>query len=418
MITITGKYASAQVYTDNLEDMARNQIQELCDQKAFEGAKVRVMPDTHAGKGCVIGFTAQLGDRVVPNLVGVDIGCGMRLVELGYMEIDYGRLDHYIRHDVPNGQKIHKEPQEVDAGLLQKIIRVSEVTGSDVDRHLRSVGSLGGGNHFIEINEDYSGKRYLVIHSGSRNFGLQVAQHHQRIAEQYCEAKLKELRDQQNKAIGLLRQSGDVESIPAIIEEFKSLMEVYQVPKALAFLEGELAENYLTDMYAAQEFAMANREHMARSIVGFLSGEGNAVGYLGLDYDQLPGFTSVHNYTDPEDRIIRKGAIRADKGQKVIVPISMREGSILAYGKGNEDWNNSAPHGAGRLLSRTAAKNTLSLDEYQESMQGVWTSSISNQTLDEAPLAYKPLQEILDNTVDALDVIEVIKPVYNFKAAN
>lgn len=420
MITIQGKYTEAKVFTDKLEETARQQIQELCDLKAFEGAKVRVMPDTHAGKGCVIGFTAQLGDRIVPNLVGVDIGCGLRVVELGQIDIDFEELEKYIRTCVPHGKQIHHVQQPVPDKLRRGIVQVSGVTGSDVGRHLQSVGSLGDGNHFIEIDEDAAGNRYLVIHSGSRNLGAQVAKYHQKKAEEYCQSKLKELRNRQNRAVGLLKASGDVESIPAVIEEFKTLMEVYQVPKHLAFLEGGLAQDYLNDMYIAQDYAMENREHMARSIVRFLSqeGEGAHADFGYVDTDNLPGFTSVHNYTDPEDRVIRKGAIRADKGVKVIVPINMQVGSIIALGKGDADWNNSAPHGAGRVLSRTAAKNTLSLKDMEDGMAkaGVWTASVSHNTLDEAPGAYKSLEDIMEYIDDSLDVIEVIRSVYNFKA--
>ncbi|MGM1044719.1 MAG: RtcB family protein [Bacillota bacterium] len=407
MIEAKGKYNTAKIFTDNIEDTAYGQILELCNQQAFEGTKIRIMPDTHAGKGCVIGFTAELQGKVVPNLIGVDIGCGMTVTDLGKIDINFNELDNFIRNNIPHGNSINQKrvAEPIGNGLMDKITVISSKTNTQLDKHVRSLGSLGGGNHFIEINEDSAGNKYLVIHSGSRNLGLQVAKYHQKKAEEYCESKTKELRNQMNKEIGLLKQSGNHKDIQAVIDKYEVMFIEYRVPKSLMFLEGELAEEYLNDMYAAQEFAMWNRQTMAKTITDFL-GVKNA-----------SSFSSVHNYIDPSDNIIRKGATRAKKGEKLIIPINMRDGSIIAIGKGNEDWNNSAPHGAGRILSRSKAKEVLSLDEFKSTMNSVWTSSVGSSTIDEAPMAYKPLEEIVNNTGDTVEILEIIKPLYNFKAS-
>ncbi|MFD2699657.1 RtcB family protein [Paenibacillus shunpengii] len=410
MIEAIGKYNTAKIFTDTIDETAYAQVLELCNQKAFEGVQIRIMPDTHAGKGCVIGFTAELAGRVVPNLIGVDIGCGMEVTYLGPIDINFEELNHFIRHKVPHGHSIHQKiVHPIHKPVLeQKIENIASKTGTVYEKHLRSVGSLGGGNHFIEINEDSSGNKILVIHSGSRNLGLQVAKYHQKKAELYCTDRIKDLTYQQNEEIGLLKKSGNLDAIPAVMEKYKALMEVYQVPKPLMYLEGAGADEYLADMYAAQEFALLNRQGMSRAIAEFLN----------LNYRQLEKFTTIHNYINPEDKIIRKGAISAKAGEKVIIPINMRDGSIIAIGKGNPDWNHSAPHGAGRLMSRSRAKDILHMNDFKDTMRGVWTSSVSTATLDEAPMAYKPIEEILENTVDALEIVEIIKPLYNFKASN
>ena len=408
MIEVKGKYNTAKIFTDKIEETAYGQILELCNQKAFKDTKIRIMPDTHAGKGCVIGFTAQLKERVVPNLIGVDIGCGMTVTELGHIDIDFKVLDEFIRNHVPHGNSINQtvKASGLSNELMENLSTISSKTGTVLEKHMRSLGSLGGGNHFIEINEDSQGNKYLVIHSGSRNLGLQVAKYHQKRAEEYCENKTNDLRNKMNKEVGLLKQSMEFEKIQSAIDKYEPLFSEYRVPKALMFLEGEQAEEYLVDMYAAQEFAMWNRKTMSNTITNF----------LGLK--ETNGFTSVHNYINPNDKVIRKGAISAMKGEKVIIPINMRDGSIIAIGKGNEDWNNSAPHGAGRLMSRSKAKECLTMEEFKNTMQEVWSSSVGEATLDEAPMAYKPIEDILNNVTESLEIIEVIKPLYNFKASN
>lgn len=408
MIEVRGKYNIAKIFTDNIEETAYGQILELCNQRAFEDTKIRVMPDTHAGKGCVIGFTAELKDKIVPNLIGVDIGCGMTVTELGKIDIDFKALDDFIRKNIPHGNSINStyDKKWEKTELFKKVEKIAIKTNTDISKHMRSLGSLGGGNHFIEINEDNKGNKYLVIHSGSRNLGLQVAKYHQDRAEEYCNNKIKEIRHQMNREVGLLKQSQNFKDVEATIQRIDGQIDEYRVPKALMFLEGNQAKEYLEDMYAAQEFAFYNRETMSERIVQFLR------------LNDVSSFTSIHNYIDPEDKIIRKGATRALRGEKLIIPINMRDGSIIAIGKGNREWNYSAPHGAGRLMSRSKAKEKISLDDYQKTMSNVWTSSVNRSTLDEAPMAYKPIDEIIENTKDTIDILEIIKPVYNFKASD
>lgn len=409
MLEARGKYNTAKIFTDNIDETAYQQVVNLCNQKAFEHAKIRIMPDTHAGKGCVIGFTADLKNKVIPNLVGVDIGCGMEVTELGEIEIDFESLDKFIRHQIPHGHGIHsKAVHHVDEKLQKRIEEISQKTSTKLDRHLRSVGTLGGGNHFIEINVDSNGKKYLVIHSGSRNLGLQVANYHQKKAQKLIDAQIKEIQQNMKKETAKLKEKGHDQDVQKVIEEYNEKLNELKVPKDLTYLEGKAAEEYLDDMQAAQKFAMLNRKGMAKQIVEF----------LGLDYSKLNRFTSVHNYIDFEDGIIRKGATRAKKGEKLIIPINMRDGSIIAVGKGNSDWNQSAPHGAGRMMSRSKAKAEISLKDFKKEMSHVWTSSVNTSTLDEAPMAYKPTQEIIDHIQDTVEILEIIKPVYNFKAGD
>ncbi|MCY9737495.1 RtcB family protein [Paenibacillus alvei] len=407
MIEVQGKFSTAKIFTDNVEQSALSQIYELLNQKAFEGAKIRIMPDVHSGKGCVIGFTANLGEKVIPNLVGVDIGCGLHIVELGNIDIDFASLDTFIRNKIPHGHGINGEPHKDVKAITQGLKKIAEKTDTSYEKHMRAIGSLGGGNHFIEINADDDGNKYLVIHSGSRNLGLQVAKYHQKKAEMHCKDMTKKLRDEMNRLVGKLRGSGKTTTISSLIAQHTGKIEEYQVPKDLMFLEGKDAEEYLEDMIIAQLFARLNRERMAELIVES----------MGLKYRELESWTTIHNYIDTEDAIIRKGAISAKEGEKVIIPLNMRDGSIIAMGKSNNDWNNSAPHGAGRVFSRSKAKEKLSLDEFESTMQDVWTSSIGAGTIDEAPMAYKPSQEIIDAIHETVDIVKVIKPLYNFKSS-
>lgn len=385
------------IFTDNIEEKATGQIYQLLEQPAFKDAKVRIMPDVHAGAGCVIGFTANLGNKVIPNIVGVDIGCGMHVVKLGHMDIDLEALDNFIHDNIPAGfcvnSKIQKEFN------LEQLHCYSEL--DNVNRLKLGVGSLGGGNHFIELDEDEEGCKYLVIHTGSRNLGKQVACLYQDKAVAYCrdrhkplvEAKIKEL-----KAQG--RQSEINEAVAAIVNEYKQ----YSVPKELCYLEGELREQYLHDMKLCQEYAVYNREIIAKKIKGFLG--------VNKPEDE---WECIHNYIDDEN-MVRKGAIAAHKGQKVIIPLNMRDGSIIGLGKGNAEWNESGPHGAGRLLSRGEAKRTLSVEDFKESMEGIFTTTVNESTLDESPMVYKPAQEIIDAIGDTVEITAIIRPLYNFKA--
>ncbi|QUH21859.1 RtcB family protein [Alkaliphilus sp. B6464] len=406
MIVLEGKYNKAAVFTDNIGNEAISQIIELCNQRAFEESKIRIMPDCHAGAGCVIGFTADLGRKIVPNLIGVDIGCGLLTVPLGDIEINFEEMDNFIRNNIPHGFSVNNKAQKMSQEVEQRIEEIAKLTNSDLNRHILSLGSLGGGNHFCECGVDSQGIKYLVIHSGSRNFGLQIAKYYQDKAIEHCQSQINAITHEMNRNLGLLKQQGRVAEIQSTKEEYQKIMEVYKVPKNLSFLEGELAEQYKRDMEFAQKFAVENRISMAKRIVEF----------LGLDFDELESFTTIHNYISYEDNLIRKGAISAKKGEKVLIPINMRDGSILAVGKGNEEWNYSAPHGAGRLYSRGHSKELFSLEEYQETMKGIYSTSVNQSTIDEAPMAYKPIDEIIENTKETIDIIDIIRPLYNFKA--
>ncbi len=370
-IYLEGKYTSAKIFTGSIEQGVKEQTINMCNNPAFAGAKIRIMPDCHKGKGSVIGFTATVEERIIPNTVGVDINCGMYTTELGQMKIDYRKLDNYIRRNIPSGFKKNKAVSEnIKPELEKKIRNVCRKFNLDENKQLRGIGSLGGGNHFIEIDLAKDGTKYLVIHTGSRNFGLQVCNFHQNRAIQYCKSKN------------------------------------YDVPKAGAFLEGEWAEEYFQDMKVAQQYADANRREITRRILNFFD----------LDINSVESFQTRHNYIDFEDKIIRKGAISAHKGEKVLIPLNMRDGSILAVGKGNEDWNYSAPHGAGRVMSRRQAKKRINIDDYKKSMQSIYTTSVSKSTLDEAPFAYKSAELILNDIKATVEVVEIMRPVYNFKA--
>lgn len=366
MIELQGKYTSAKVFTNTLDSTCQSQIIELLNSDAFENSKIRIMPDVHAGKGSVIGFTASLQDKVIPNVVGVDIGCGMFTVELGNVEINYEEIDQLIREKIPFGFNVHEnQTTTLDfPNLKNEIHRISALTQTDAQRHINSLGTLGGGNHFIEIAEDSKGSKFLVVHSGSRNFGLQIATYHQKIA----------------------------------------MANHTEGNKDLAYLEGDQALQYLRDMRVGIEFAVQNRVLIADEIVFS----------LGLGPKITNFYHTIHNYIN--EGMIRKGAISAREGKLVTIPINMRDGSIIGRGKGNEDWNYSAPHGAGRLMGRNQAKRTLSMEEFTKTMSGVYTTSVKESTLDEAPDAYKSIDEIMEYLEETVEVIDVIKPVYNFKA--
>jgi len=369
VIEIRGKYNSAVIFTNNIEASAAKQIETLCDQEFVADSKIRVMPDVHSGAGCTIGTTMTVRDKIVPNLVGVDIGCGMEVVKLVNRRIDPGKLDRLIYENIPCGfdvrSKEHRFNDEID--LLDLKCR----DAVDLKRARRSIGTLGGGNHFIEVNKDSKGDLYLVVHSGSRHLGHQVASHYQK------------------EAIRSLKKNS-----PGI-----------DVPKALAYVSGKLFDDYIHDMKIIQRFALLNRKAMVEEIV------------KGLKLEVAEQFSTIHNYIDTDTMILRKGAVSAQKGEKLLIPINMRDGSLICIGKGNPNWNFSAPHGAGRIMSRTQAKNSFTLSQFKKTMEGIYTTTVNRDTLDECPLAYKPLEEILANIGDTVDVVEQIVPVYNFKAA-
>lgn len=399
------------IFTENIEQEAIDQINTLMEQPAFSDCKVRIMPDVHAGAGCVIGFTADLGDKVIPNIVGVDIGCGMLAVELGYFydeqmlrdvtDIDYKKLDDVIREYIPSGRNVHE-------GRICKYEKIQELRCyrnlKDTRRFERSIGTLGGGNHFIEIDEGSNGKKYLVIHTGSRNLGKQVADYYQNLAVELMQGK-DELYSKQEQLIAEYKAAGRRSEIQAAIKELHKNFKPnpLNIPKDLCYLTGKYREDYLHDMRICQEFAKLNRWQIAFTIV------------QRMDWAMQSIFETIHNYID-DSNMIRKGAISAKKGEMLLIPINMRDGCIVGVGKGNENWNCSAPHGAGRIMSRHKARETVSLDEFKESMDGIFTTSVSAETIDEAPMVYKPMDEIVDNIKDTVDILEIIKPVYNFKA--
>lgn len=393
------------IFTNNIEEEAVEQINLLLEQEPFKNCKVRVMPDVHAGKGCVIGFTADLGDKVIPNIVGVDIGCGMLCVELGKVNLDLELLDKTINEVIPAGRNI-REQKLVDFEKVNDLYCLREL--KETKKFNRAIGTLGGGNHFIEINIDEEGNKYLVIHTGSRNLGNQVATYYQNLAIELRSGK-EEMFNRKEEIIKSYKEKGRKSEIQQALKELEKEYKENQpnLPKELCYLEGKYREMYLHDMKICQEYATLNRNFIAREILKNMNIE-----------IYKPHFETIHNYISFEDNIVRKGAISAKSGERILIPINMRDGSIIAVGKGNKDWNQSAPHGAGRIMSRTKAKETFKLEEFQESMKDVYTTSVVEETIDEAPFVYKPMQEIIDNIKETVEIEKIIRPIYNFKAKN
>ncbi len=364
IMKIQGLYNTAEVFTDNIDEATIAQVTELCNQPFTTGEDIRIMPDCHAGAGCVIGTTMTLrNNKIVPNLVGVDIGCGMQVLELNTSDIDLKKLDGVIHNEIPSGFSVRTKRHEFVKNFEQQNGEIIADVGP-MERHLLSIGTLGGGNHFIEIDRANSGSLYLVIHTGSRNLGKQIAEYWQKIAIETCEE---------------------------------------ETPDALAYLSKNAYNAYIHDMYIAQNFANLNRLAIANVILEKMG------------WSIISKFETIHNYISFDDRKLRKGAISAKKGEKVIIPLNMRDGSIIAIGKGNANWNNSAPHGAGRILSRAKAKKEISIDEFRESMKDIYSTTVNENTLDESPMAYKSAQEIIDSIGDTVSILDVIKPIYNFK---
>ena len=400
-IEIKGKVSTALCYVNVVEEDAIEQIKRMCDYSMSEGSQIRIMPDVHVGKGCTIGTTMTVKDRVVPNVVGVDIGCGMYTVNMGKVDIDLERVDDIV-YSIPSGTGVWEGRQE--RFDLTKLICYRQL--KDTKRIERSIGTLGGGNHFIEIDESEDKTKYLVIHSGSRSLGKQVAEIYQKLAVDldkgigyYLEAR--------DEIIRSYKEAGRRSEIQEALKKLKweKENEHPSMPEDLCYLSGKYLEDYLHDIKICQDFARKNREKMAEIILEK------------ANIKALEAFHTTHNYIDTDEMILRKGSIAAHKGEKVLIPINMRDGSILALGKGNPDWNYSAPHGAGRLMSRTKAKESLDMDEYKDSMKGIFTSSVNEGTIDEAPMAYKSINDIIDVIGESVDIIEVIKPIYNFKAS-
>ena len=398
MIEIQGKINTAICFAKVIEDEAIEQIRRMCDYEVNAGSQIRIMPDVHAGKGCTIGTTMTVKDKAVPNVVGVDIGCGMYTVNLGQTEIDMEQMDA-AAHFIPSGMNVWEGRKERFDLLDLRCYRGLK----DSKRLERSLGTLGGGNHFIEIDQSADGSKFLVIHSGSRNLGKQVAEFYQRLAIDLNKGK-EEYFAKRDALIAEYKAAGRRTEIQAALKELHWNAHEATIPEDLCFVYGQYLEDYLHDVEICQRFACRSRELMADIILQ----------RLGLE--AVEAFHTIHNYIDTDEMILRKGAIAAHKGEKVLIPINMRDGSVLAIGKGNPDWNFSAPHGAGRIMSRTAAKQNLDLDEYRREMEGIYTTSVNEATLDEAPMAYKSLADIIDVIGESVDIIEVLKPIYNFKA--
>lgn len=387
MLTIKGKYNTATVCTDILTDSTVGQIMTLCNQKFAQDAKIRIMPDTHSGSSSVIGTTMTIKDQVVPNLVGVDIGCGLNVTKFRKgVKLNFDKLDRIIRNRIPSGHHSHSKP--LYSFPLENI-------QAPIHRGwaLQSLGTLGGGNHFIEVNEGSDGF-YLVIHSGSRVLGKEIAEYHQEIAYQ----KLTKMRQE-------LKQQAKVANDPDEKADLNRQWEEIKIPYDLSYVSNRDLENYLSDMQIAQQYAVFNRQSMAQTILKAMKWEKQVI----------ESFDSPHNYIDLKHMILRKGAASARKNEKMIVPLNMKDGSIIGVGKGNDEWNQSGPHGAGRTMSRSQARASIRLENYQHMMRHVWTTSVSKKTLDEAPKAYKSKKQILTDLHETMEVKEIIRPLYNFK---
>lgn len=405
---LRGKYNIAEVFTDIIDNGTISQIIELLNQEFIKDSKVRIMPDCHQGKGCVIGTTMSITDKVVPNLVGSDIGCGVLCVELGDIDINLAELDNYITNNIPSGFSINQTPVIDYSKELNKLKCINNLNKS-IQFFNQSLGSLGGGNHFIEIDQDDNGIKYLIIHTGSRNLGTQVAAYYQNLGYTTLNSIKKEYDEKSNKLIKEYKSLGRERELEGALKNLaESLRYTPKVPKDLSYIEGVNLQNYLYDMDIVQKYSIKNRELIASKIVKF----------LGLNYKDLYKFESIHNYIDIENKILRKGAISAQKDEDLLIPINMKDGVIIGKGKGNTNWNCSAPHGAGRLLSRSQAKEHINLAEYQKLMEGIYSTSVNTSTIDEAPQAYKPIEEIINNIQDTVDIIKIVKPVYNFKSSD
>ncbi len=398
MIELRGEYNEAKIFTDIVDEASISQVLLLLNQEFVSESKIRLMPDIHAGAGCTIGTTMTITDKIVPNLVGVDIGCGMESVRVKETHIELQKLDKLIYNNIPSGfnvrEKTHKYFDEIN---LEDLFCFKYI---DQKRAEKSLGTLGGGNHFIEADKDDEGNIYIVVHSGSRHLGVEVANYYQE--EGYKSLNGSTKKDIDN-LISDLKAQGREREIQKSIAALKDTNRT-NIPRQLAYVSGELFEQYIHDMKIVQKYAELNRQAMIHEIV------------KGMKLHVMEQFTTVHNYIDTEAMILRKGAVSAKKGEKLLIPINMRDGSLICIGKGNADWNQSAPHGAGRLMSRSAAKKTFTVSEFKKQMSDIYTTSVNKDTLDECPMAYKGIDDIVNNIGDTVDVIQVIKPIYNFKA--
>lgn len=407
------------IFTDNIEESALEQIKELLSIDVFSDKKIRIMPDVHAGAGCVIGFTGDLGDKVIPNIVGVDIGCGMRVLNLGKLsDIDYHAFHEHIRGNVPSGKIVREdrfgfkplvgEEMEIYREAKQLVTELycyREL--KDSGRINKAIGSLGGGNHFIELDKDDEGNVYLVIHTGSRNLGKQVADIYQAKAVKHLTAGADEFEETISRTIEEYKATGRRSELQGVITKMRKEQQqaAPSLPAELCYVEGEARERYLHDMRVCQRWAVLNRKLISLLLMRFFP-----------KVQVLEEFESVHNYIS-DDNIIRKGSISAAAGERCIIPLNMRDGSLLCTGKGNPDWNSSAPHGAGRVMSRTKAYEKITMEDFEASMRGIYSESVNDFTRDESPMVYKPASEIIANIGDTVTINTIIRPIFNFKAS-
>lgn len=397
MTEVKGKFNTAKVFADIVDENALQQIQLLCDQAFTQGSRIRIMPDVHAGAGCTIGTTMTIQDKVVPNLVGVDIGCGMETIQISNKHIELQKLDKLIYEKIPSGFDVrtvpHRYNDEIDLTELRCYQRINP------NRAVLSIGTLGGGNHFIEANKDDQNHIYLVVHSGSRHLGVEVASYYQTEGFQALS------HNDAKELIDSYKAAGREKELEAVLKEHSQDFP-QKIPRALAYVEGSLFEDYIHDMKIIQRFAMLNRKAMMDTLI------------KGMKLHVVEQFSTVHNYIDTDDMILRKGSVSAKKGEKILIPINMRDGSLICIGKGNEDWNYSAPHGAGRLMSRNEARNSFTVSAFKKEMANIYTTSINKETLDECPMAYKPMESILNCIGETAEIHSIIKPIYNFKAGS
>lgn len=402
MKVVKGKYNEAIIFTDVVEETAIDQIQTLCNQAFVAGSKIRIMPDVHTGAGATIGTTMTIEDKIVPNLVGVDIGCGMETLKIKNKHIELQKLDKLIYEKIPAGFNIRENPHPYMEDIDLTALRCLKNAKINLNRAERSLGTLGGGNHFIEVNKDSHNAIYINIHSGSRHLGLEVAKYYQEMAYRALNQNAPE---DIEALIVEYKKTGRTIEIQRAIEDLKAA-NTSIVPKALAYVEGQWMVDYLHDMKIVQEYAALNRKAMMCELV------------KGMKLKEIESFTTIHNYLDTDHMILRKGAVSAQINEQLLIPINMRDGSLICRGKGNPDWNYSAPHGAGRLMSRNTAKNTFTLSDYKKEMAQVYTTSVNQETLDECPMAYKTMDDIVKNIGDTVEIVEIIKPIYNFKAGD
>ena len=399
MYEIKGKCNKAIVYASNAEPEAVEQLRTLCDMEIYKDCKIRIMPDVHAGAGCTIGTTMTIDKAITPNMVGVDIGCGMETVMIKEKQIDFEKLDELIRKQIPSGMNVRSRKHEnADKTRVFELRCIDKV--EHLEKELKAIGSLGGGNHFIEVDKDEEENLYIVIHSGSRHLGKEVADIYQAKACQQTNGVTKE---EINRMINELKSQGRQKEISEKFAEIKQMVK-NDIPKDLAYVTDDLFDDYIHDMKIMQEFADINRKTMMEIII------------KGMGLTIIDQFTTINKYIDTDQMILRKGSVSAKKGEKLLIPINMRDGSLICIGKGNPDWNCSAPHGAGRIMSRHEAFRTLSLDEFSRQMEGIYTTTANIRTLDESPMAYKDMKDIVENITPTADIIKTIKPIYNFKA--